>query len=122
MTYGRAIAVVQVAGFEYAAASHGLTSSPPRGEGKIRRRHFSVSTRPFTNQRCISTTTATGGSIASIAVAITTFHSVSASAVTIIFLMPVTIGCLLSRGGVNRGPRNLVPAQVEKSNDKGAEV
>ncbi len=33
--------------------------------------HFSVSIRPLTNQRCISTTTATGGSIASIATAIT---------------------------------------------------
>ena len=33
MTYGRAIDDVHVDGQEDAAASHGLTSSPPRGEG-----------------------------------------------------------------------------------------
>ena len=41
------------------------------------RRHFSVSTRPLTNHRCISITTSAGGSIASIAVAMTRFHSVA---------------------------------------------
>ena len=52
--------------------------------------YFSVSTRPFTNQRCISTTTAAGGNSASIAVAITRFHSVSASPPVIMRLMPIT--------------------------------
>ncbi len=46
-----------------------------------------------------------GGSIASIAVAITTFHSVSASAVTIIFLMPMTMVCMLSRVVIRIGHR-----------------
>ena len=52
--------------------------------------YFSVSTRPFTNQRCIRTTTAAGGNSASIAVAITRFHSVSASPPVIMRLMPIT--------------------------------
>jgi hypothetical protein len=34
MTYGRAIDVEAVASPQNAAVSHGLTSSPPRGEGK----------------------------------------------------------------------------------------
>src|SRR6185503_4103120 len=52
--------------------------------------YFSVSTRPFTNQRCISITTSAGGRSASIAVAITRFHSVRASPVLIMRLMPIT--------------------------------
>ena len=43
--------------------------------------HFSVSTSPFTKSLCIKTTTATGGSMASTAVAMTICHSVSASCV-----------------------------------------
>src|SRR5262249_998140 len=77
----------------------------PPPQGGRERIHFSVSTRPFTNQRCISTTTATGGSMASMAVAITTFHSVSASAVTIIFLMPMTMVCMSSRVVIRIGHR-----------------
>src|SRR2546427_8000966 len=38
-------------------------------------RHFSVSIRPFTNQRCMTRMTVTGGSSAIIAAAIMTFHS-----------------------------------------------
>src|SRR6185295_12852330 len=59
-------------------------------ERKLGHLYFSVSTRPLTNQRCISTTTSAGGSRASIAVAMTRFHSVSASPVTIMRLMPIT--------------------------------
>src|SRR5439155_1003423 len=50
-----------------------------RGDGAARRgrpvTYFSVSIRPFTNQRCITTITATGGRSAIIAAAIKTFHS-----------------------------------------------
>jgi len=38
--------------------------------------YFSVSTRPLTNHFCIRMTTSAGGSMAKMAVAITTFHSV----------------------------------------------
>jgi len=38
--------------------------------------HFSESTRPLTNHFCITITTSAGGSMASMAVAMTTFHSV----------------------------------------------
>ncbi len=41
----------------------------------FRARHFSVSTSPLTNHFCISTTTKAGGSMARMAVAMTTFHS-----------------------------------------------
>src|SRR5262249_3789103 len=67
--------------------------------------YFSVSTRPLTNQRCIRTTTATGGSIASIAVARTMFHSVEASEVAMIFLMPMTMVPMLSRVVISKGQR-----------------
>src|SRR5215472_16645173 len=53
--------------------------------------HFSVSTRPFTNHLCISSTTRAGGSMASIAVAITSCHSTAASPPSIIRLMPITV-------------------------------
>ena len=43
--------------------------------------------------------------LASMAVAITTFHSVSASAVTIIFLMPMTMVCMSSRVVIRIGHR-----------------
>ena len=66
---------------------------------------FSVSTSPRTNSLCIPITTSTGGSIASIAVAITSCHSVSASDVTIIFLMPITIVCMSSRVVISSGQR-----------------
>ena len=49
-----------------------------------------MSTRPLTNQRCISSTTSAGGIIASIAVAITVPHSVCASPPEIMRLMPIT--------------------------------
>src|ERR1044072_5401910 len=52
---------------------------------------FSVSPRPRTNSRCMKTTTATGGSIARMAVAIASCHSASSSGVYSIFLMPVTM-------------------------------
>ena len=39
-------------------------------------------------------TTSTGGTIASTAVVMAMFHSVSASVVVIIFLMPITIVCI----------------------------
>jgi hypothetical protein len=45
MTYGRATKVAPVVGECHAAVSHGLTSSPPRGEGKARRSRF-VEVRP----------------------------------------------------------------------------
>src|SRR5690606_16792592 len=65
--------------------------------------HLSDSTSPLTNQRCISTTTATGGSIASMAVAITRCHSVAASPPAIIRLMPITTGyidsCVVTSSG-----------------------
>src|SRR5438270_748861 len=67
--------------------------------------HFSVSTSPRTNSFCIRITTATGGSIASMAVAITSCHSVSASEVTIIFLMPITMVCMSSRVVMSSGQR-----------------
>src|SRR5206468_616644 len=57
--------------------------APPRSAP-----YFSVSTSPRTNSLCMATTTNTGGSIASTAVAITTGHSVSASVVVIILRMP----------------------------------
>src|ERR1700753_4285814 len=59
--------------------------------------HFSVSIRPLTNRRCISTTTKTGGSMASTAVAIATCHSAKASLTSMIFLMPITMVCIMSR-------------------------
>src|SRR5207253_11418779 len=53
--------------------------------------YFSVSTRPRTNHFCISSTTSAGGSIASIAVAMISGHSLAASAPTIMRLMPITV-------------------------------
>ncbi len=50
-------------------------------------------------------TTATGGSIANTAVAITTGHSVSASVVVIILRMPMTMVCMSSRVVINSGQR-----------------
>ena len=40
MTYGRAIGHLQVVGNVHAPVSHGLTSSPPRGEGTLE--HFEI--------------------------------------------------------------------------------
>src|SRR5206468_7206202 len=54
-------------------------------------RHFSVSTRPLTNHFCVNKTRSAGGSIPSIAVAMTRFHSVAASPPAIIRLMPITV-------------------------------
>src|SRR5215471_14928211 len=51
--------------------------------------HFSVSTRPLTNQRCINSTTVTGGRIAKRAVAMTICHSVWVSPLPIIWRMPM---------------------------------
>src|SRR5262249_37014398 len=56
-----------------------------------RHRYFSVSTRPLTNQRCISMTTSTGGSMANMVVASTAPQSVCASAPPIMRLMPITM-------------------------------
>ena len=54
--------------------------------------YFSVSTSPLTNHFCISITTSAGGSIARIAVAMITFHSLAASPPANMRLMPITIG------------------------------
>ena len=61
-------------------------------EFDFRHRYFSVSTSPLTNHFCIRMTISAGGSIASIAVAITRCHSVAASPPpAIIRLMPIAI-------------------------------
>src|SRR6267142_226076 len=67
--------------------------------------HFSVSTSPRTNRRCMNTTTATGGNIASTAVAIASCHSASSSVVVSIFLMPVTMVCIESWVVISNGHR-----------------
>src|SRR6185369_16129428 len=53
-------------------------------------RHFSVSMRPFTNHRCITTITTTGGSRTIIAAAIATFHSGSCEVRGISESIPIT--------------------------------
>src|SRR5258705_1765957 len=86
---------------------HSLLPSPLRGRaeevgnkkdgfGAHHHFYFSVSTSPRTNRRCMNTTTATGGNIASTAVAIANCHSASSSVVVSIFLMPVTMVCIES--------------------------
>src|SRR5205823_5361387 len=69
----------------------------------LRFAYFSDSTRPRTNQRCISTTTSTGGRIASSAVAMMMCHSVCVSPLPIIWRMPITIvvidGVLVTSSG-----------------------
>src|SRR5205085_2532119 len=52
--------------------------------------YFSVSTSPLTNCRCISTTTITGGIIASSATAMTRFHFAAASTTLTMREMPIT--------------------------------
>src|SRR5207245_10987391 len=53
-------------------------------------RHFSISIRPFTNQRCMTTMTATGGSRTIIAAAMATFHSGSCEVRGISESIPMT--------------------------------
>src|SRR5207237_2714287 len=53
-------------------------------------RHFSVSIRPFTNHRCITTITTTGGSSTIMAAAIATFHSGSCEVRGISESIPIT--------------------------------
>src|SRR6267142_3373228 len=67
--------------------------------------HFSVSTSPFTNHRCMSRMTATGGSIASIAVDMIRFQSVWASPVPIILVMPMTMVSMLLLVVIRSGHR-----------------
>src|SRR3954453_423529 len=52
--------------------------------------HFSESTSPRTNQRCIVSTTARGGSIASSVAVITRCHSVAVSPDAIMLRIPTT--------------------------------
>src|SRR4029453_13797226 len=63
--------------------SHGCESSFPKAVCSLHvpghQRHFSVSTSPLTNHFCARSTTSAGGSIASMAVAITRCHSTAAS-------------------------------------------
>src|ERR1700690_2290979 len=54
--------------------------------------HFSVSTRPLTNQRCISSTTSAGGASASMAVAMIRFQLAAESPPGIMRLIPITPG------------------------------
>ena len=54
---------------------------------------------------CMATTTMTGGSSASTAVAIASCHSVSASCVVIILRMPMTMVCIESRVVISSGHR-----------------
>src|ERR1035438_9914098 len=75
------------------------------GTSHSRMRHFSLSTRPLTNHRCIRITTSSGGSIARIAVAITRFHSVAASPPVIIRLIPMTVVYMLSCVVTSSGQR-----------------
>src|SRR5690606_14890253 len=74
-----------------------------RSLAPIRPVHLSDSTSPLTNHFCISTTTATGGSIARTAVAITRFHSIAASPPEIIRFRPITTGyidsCVVTSSG-----------------------
>jgi hypothetical protein len=65
--------------------------------------HFSVSTSPLTNHRCINITTKAGGNIAKIAVAITRFHSVAESPPAIMRLMPITVVYIDSSVVTNNG-------------------
>ena len=67
--------------------------------------YFSVSTRPLTNHFCISITTSAGGIIASMAVAITAFHSVCASPPEDHALMPMTTGYIVSSVLTSSGQR-----------------
>src|SRR5690554_3436080 len=69
------------------------------------RPYFSESISPLTNHFCISSTTSAGGSMASIAVAMTRFHSVTASPPAIIRLMPTTTGYISSRVVIMSGQR-----------------
>src|SRR5207248_9709018 len=67
------------------------------------RHYFSVSTRPRTNHFCMASTTSAGGSMASIAVAMMSGHSLAASLPTIMRLMPITVvyidSSLVTRSG-----------------------
>ena len=53
--------------------------------------YFSVSTRPLINRRCKRRTTSTGGTMASITVAMTRFQAGSRSVLAISRLIPITI-------------------------------
>src|SRR5262249_40527462 len=67
--------------------------------------HFSVSTRARTNQRCMTMTTTTGGSMASMAVAITRCHSTCASATDTSRWMATTIVYMASSVVMSSGHR-----------------
>src|SRR2546422_414050 len=67
--------------------------------------HFSVSTRPLTDQRCMTITTTTGGSMASMAVAITRCHSTCASATDTMRWMATTIVYIASSVVMSSGHR-----------------
>src|SRR5262249_62191572 len=73
----------------------------PEGRAAAMRRdprHFSVSIRPFTNHRCITTITTTRGSSTIMAAAIATFHSGSCEVRGIKESIPIT--AVLISGGV----------------------
>src|SRR5690606_26193763 len=67
--------------------------------------YFSESIRPRTNHFCMNSTTIAGGSMASRAVAITRFQSVTLSPPEIMRLMPTTMGYISSRVVMIRGHR-----------------
>src|SRR5258708_12735304 len=96
---------------------HSLLPSPLRGRaeevgnkkdgfGAHHHFYFSVSTSPRTNRRCMNTTTATGGNIASTAVAIPNCPSAPSSAVLTLFLLPVTIFSLPPSAVIKSAPQS----------------
>ena len=74
-----------------------------------------------TNQRCISTTTMTGGSRASTAVAITALQSVWVST-PIILTMPMTMVSRRGSVATSSGQRILVPAVDEQDDEQRGDV
>src|SRR5262249_35311186 len=83
-------------------------------------RHFSVSIRPLTNQRCITTTTATGGKRASVTVAITRFHSAVASPDGTTRLMPMTTVSIVSSVVTMSGQRYWFQPKMNKMTNSAA--
>src|SRR5262249_24778537 len=80
----------------------------PEGRAAAMRRdprHFSVSIKPFTNHRCITTITTTGGSSTIMAAAIATFHSGSCEVRGISESIPITAVRLSRRFVTISGPR-----------------
>ena len=64
-----------------------------------------MSTNPLTNHFCINTTTRAGGSMARMAVAMTTFHCISESPAEIMRLIPMTTGYMFSLVVTKSGQR-----------------